>query len=81
MFKRKDYFIGNVEKTLISDILEKSEIIPKRNVFFANLYIPPTHKFFSPPNLKHISGMQILEAARQFGIAVNHIYGKFLLKT
>ncbi|MCZ8342225.1 MAG: AfsA-related hotdog domain-containing protein [Leptospira sp.] len=76
MFKRKDYFIGNVEKTLISDILEKSEIIPKRNVFFANLYIPPTHKFFSPPNLKHISGMQILEAARQFGIAVNHIYGK-----
>ncbi|MDF3818948.1 AfsA-related hotdog domain-containing protein [Leptospira sp. 96542] len=76
MFKRKDYYIGNVEKSALSSILEPITEIPKKDVFFANLYIPPNHQFFSPPNLKHISGMQIVEAARQFGIACNHLYGK-----
>ncbi|EMJ88589.1 AfsA-related hotdog domain-containing protein [Leptospira meyeri] len=76
MIKRRDYYVGNVEKSKISAIFEPIEEIPKKDTFFANLYVPPTHKFFSPPNLKHISGMQIVEAARQFGIACNHMYGK-----
>ncbi|TGN21045.1 AfsA-related hotdog domain-containing protein [Leptospira idonii] len=75
MFKQKSFHIRNVEKALISEILEKAQGIAKKDVFFANLYTPPTHKFFSPPNLKHISGMQITESARQFGIACHHIYG------
>ncbi|XDD42086.1 AfsA-related hotdog domain-containing protein [Leptospira sp. WS60.C2] len=76
LIKRRDYYVGNVEKSKISEIFERFPEIPKRDTFFANLYIPPTHKFFSPPNLKHISGMQIVEASRQFGIACNHMFGK-----
>ncbi|EMY71000.1 type IV pilus assembly protein PilZ [Leptospira vanthielii serovar Holland str. Waz Holland = ATCC 700522] len=76
IIKRRDYYVGNVEKSKISAIFEPIEEIPKKDTFFANLYVPAEHKFFSPPNLKHISGMQIVEAARQFGIACNHIYGK-----
>ncbi|MCT8335227.1 pilus assembly protein PilZ [Leptospira sp. 85282-16] len=74
--KRRDYYVGNVEKSKISAIFESITEIPKKDTFFANLYVPPGHKFFSPPNLKHISGMQIVEAARQFGIACNHMFGK-----
>ncbi|MCW7493432.1 pilus assembly protein PilZ [Leptospira sp. 2 VSF19] len=74
--KRRDYYVGNVEKSKISSIFERFAEIPKKDTFFANLYVPPNHKFFSPPNLKHISGMQIVEAARQFGIACNHMFGK-----
>lgn len=76
LMKRKDYYITNVEKAVLSHLLESISEIPKRDVFFANLFVPTTHKFFSPPNLKHISGMQIVETARQFGIAINHMYGK-----
>lgn len=74
--KRRDFYIGNVEKAKISELFEQFAEIPKKDTFFANLYVPPGHKFFSPPNLKHISGMQIVEAARQFGIACNHMFGK-----
>lgn len=76
LIKRRDYYIGNVEKSMISNIFERFPEIPKKDIFFANLYIPPNHKYYSPPNLKHISGMQIVEASRQFGIACNHMYGK-----
>ncbi|BDA77805.1 hypothetical protein LPTSP3_g07350 [Leptospira kobayashii] len=76
MFKQKAFHIRNVEKAMISEILERIPDVPKKDTFFANLYTPPTHKFFAPPNLKHISGMQITEAARQFGIACHHIYGR-----
>ncbi|WP_411823546.1 AfsA-related hotdog domain-containing protein [Leptospira sp. 'Mane'] len=76
MFKQKAFHIRNVEKALVSEILEKIPEVPKKDVFFANLHTPPTHKFFAPPNLKHISGMQITEAARQFGIACHHIFGR-----
>ncbi|MCZ8240019.1 MAG: AfsA-related hotdog domain-containing protein [Leptospiraceae bacterium] len=76
MFKRKSLHIGNSEKAMISKIMEQIEEIPKKDIFFANLYTPPDHEFFSPPNLKHISGMQIIESARQFGIACHHIFGK-----
>ncbi|MCB1176761.1 MAG: PilZ domain-containing protein [Leptospiraceae bacterium] len=76
MFNLKNFHINNVQKTMISEILEKVDTLAKKNVFFANLYIHPDHKFFSPPNLKHISGMQITEAARQFAIACHHKFGK-----
>lgn len=76
MFKRKSLHIGNSEKAMISKIMEQIEEIPKKDIFFANLYTAPDHEFFSPPNLKHISGMQIIESARQFGIACHHIFGK-----
>ncbi|NCN11566.1 MAG: pilus assembly protein PilZ [Leptospira sp.] len=76
MFKRRSLHIGNSEKTMISKIMEKIDGLPKKDIFFANLYTAPEHEFFSPPNLKHISGMQIVEAARQFGIACHHIFGK-----
>lgn len=75
MFNMKSLHINNVQKAMISDILEKVEEVPKKDTFFANLYTPPEHKFFSPPNLKHISGMQITEAARQFAIASCHKFG------
>ncbi|HNK59351.1 MAG TPA: AfsA-related hotdog domain-containing protein, partial [Leptospiraceae bacterium] len=76
MFNMRSLHINNVQKAMISEILEKVEELPKKEVFFANLYTPPDHKFFSPPNLKHISGMQITEAARQFAIACCHKFGK-----
>ncbi|MCG6149821.1 AfsA-related hotdog domain-containing protein [Leptospira levettii] len=76
LVKRRDYYVGNVEKSMISAIFERFPEIPKRDTFFANLYVPSTHKYYSPPNLKHISGMQIVEAARQLGIACNHMFGK-----
>jgi hypothetical protein len=75
MFNLKSLHINNVQKAMISDILETVEEIPRKDIFFANLYTPPEHKFFSPPNLKHISGMQITEAARQFAIACHHKFG------
>jgi len=75
MFNLKSLHINNVQKAMISEILEKIEEIEKKLIFFANLYTPPTHVFFSPPNLKHVSGMQITEAARQFAIATCHKFG------
>ena len=75
MFNMKSLHINNVQKAMISEILEKVEELPKKDIFFANLYTPPEHKFFSPPNLKHISGMQITETARQFAIACCHKFG------
>ncbi|GBF52039.1 A-factor biosynthesis repeat-containing protein [Leptospira ryugenii] len=75
MFRLKSLHINNVQKAMISEILEKVPEIEKKSIFFANLYTHPKHVFFSPPNLKHISGMQITEAARQFAIATCHKYG------
>ncbi|MDZ4726797.1 MAG: AfsA-related hotdog domain-containing protein [Leptospira sp.] len=75
MFNMKSLHINNVQKAMISEILETIEEIEKKMIFFANLYTHPSHKFFSPPNLKHVSGMQITEAARQFAIAICHKYG------
>ncbi len=75
MFNMKNLHISNVEKAMISEILELVEEMPKKNVFFASIHIPPNHRFFCPPNLKHISGMHLTEAARQFAIACHHIYG------
>lgn len=75
MFNMKSLHINNVQKAMISEILERIEGIPRKDVFFATVYVPRKHKFFSPPNLKHISGMHLTEAARQFAIACHHIFG------
>jgi hypothetical protein len=75
MFNMKSLHINNVQKAMLSEILEKVDSIDKKTIFFANLYTHPNHKFFSPPNLKHVSGMQITEAARQFAIATCHKFG------
>lgn len=75
MFNMKNLHINNVQKALLSEILEKVVGLEQKMIFFANLYTHPDHKFFSPPNLKHISGMQITEAARQFAIATCHKFG------
>jgi hypothetical protein len=80
MFNVKSLHISNVQRAMLSEILEKVEDIPKKNTFYANLYIPPKHKFFTPPNLKHISGMTLTEAARQLGIACCHLFGKVPLE-
>jgi hypothetical protein len=76
LFKKKSLHIRNTEKAILSEIFERFDEIPKKEIFFANLFTPTDHVFFSPPNLKHISGMQIIEAARQLGIACHHIFGK-----
>ncbi|TGL61957.1 pilus assembly protein PilZ [Leptospira ognonensis] len=75
LFNLKSLHINNVQKAMISEILESVKEIEKKFIFFANLYTSPKHKFFSPPNLKHVSGMQITEAARQFAIAICHKFG------
>ena len=76
IFNMKNYHKRQVEKAKISEILERVDESPKRDIFFASMHIPEQHHFFNPPNLKHISGMHILESARQFAIACHHIYGK-----
>lgn len=75
LFNMKSLHISNVEKATVSQILSQVAEVPRKDIFFANMHVPRNHKFFSPPNLKHISGMQITEAARQFAIACHHIYG------
>lgn len=75
MFNMKSLHINNVQKAMISEILEKVPDVAKKNAFFASMHVPRNHRFFSPPNLKHISGMQITEASRQFAIACHHVYG------
>ena len=58
MFHLKNMHIKNVEKAMISDILEKVPDLAKKDQFYANLFTPTEHKFFLPPNLKHHSGME-----------------------
>lgn len=43
IIKRRDYYVGNVEKSKISAIFEPIEEIPKKDTFFANLYVPADH--------------------------------------
>lgn len=75
MFHLRNLHIKNVEKAMISDILEKVSDLPKKDQFYSNLFTPTGHKFFLPPNLKHHSGMELTEAARLMYIAVCHKYG------
>ncbi|MBX7057651.1 MAG: hypothetical protein K1X75_06260 [Leptospirales bacterium] len=70
-----ELYSSAAERALVSEILCRSGARFPVDRFYASLFIPEDHGFFAPPNLKHISGMHITEAARQFGIACHHVFG------
>jgi hypothetical protein len=73
--KFRNWYISDIQKTRISEILEKVENIEKEELFFSNMYVNLTHPFFFEHENEHVPAMMIIEAARQFLIACCHKYG------
>jgi len=76
MLQRKDICMSENEKYQLSGILEKLPGFLKENIFYANMIIDLNHEFFFEHPTEHLPGMMVMEAARQFIIAVCHIFGR-----
>ncbi|MBN2546274.1 MAG: hypothetical protein JXB50_10790, partial [Spirochaetes bacterium] len=77
VLKRKDiqiYDFDNREK--IANIFEKIDNLEKDDIFFANMFADQEHSFFFEHSIEHVPAMMIIEASRQFLLAICHIYGK-----
>lgn len=68
------------KRKIISDIFEKIQDFRKDDIFFANMLANGNHPFFFEHPVDHVPGMMIIEASRQFLIAISHLYGKIPLK-
>jgi hypothetical protein len=80
ILKRKDIYMSDEEKFRLANIFEKTSFLLKENIFYANMVVDPNHKFFFEHSNEHVPGMMVMEAARQFGIACWHIFGKVPLR-
>ncbi len=72
----RNLHISDEEKFELSQIFEKIQIIPKKNIQFANLFVDQNHPYYFEHPQEHLPGMLIAEAGRQFIIAICHTYGK-----
>jgi len=59
------------ENVVISNV---SAVDEEKKIFRVKLIIDTTHKFFFDHSLKHVPGILMLEASRQFATAVSHLY-------
>jgi|JI8StandDraft_1071087.scaffolds.fasta_scaffold13040_4 hypothetical protein len=71
----RDLHITDYEKYQLYEIFEKLEKAEKKNIFFGNMHIDQTHYYFFEHPQEHVPGMMLLEAGRQFLIAVCHEFG------
>jgi hypothetical protein len=71
----RDLHITDYEKFQLYKIFEELEEIEKKNVFFGNMFIDQSHYYFFEHPQEHVPGMMLLEAGRQFLIAVSHEFG------
>lgn len=71
----KEFYISDLERFKLSNILEKIPDIEKKTTFFGNLFVDQNHFYFFEHPQEHVPGMLILEAGRQFLIAGCHIFG------
>ncbi len=68
--------VTDTEQALLSEILEKFNLIDKENIFFSNMHVDPGHDYFFEHQLDHVPGIMLIETARQMFTACAHIYGK-----
>jgi hypothetical protein len=78
--KFRTWHISDDKKAKLSEILEKSPVLPKEDVFFSNMFVNLTHPFFFEHSNEHVPAMMTIEAARQFLIACCHVYGNIPIK-
>lgn len=68
--------ITDSEKRYLSEIFEKVTSLDKEEIFYANMFVNPSHNYFFEHNLDHVSGMMVIETARQLFVSISHIFGK-----
>jgi hypothetical protein len=77
LLKMKDLqLIDYDNRERLANIFEKVSDFQKNDLFFANMFADREHAFFFEHSIEHVPAMMIIEATRQFLIAISHIYGK-----
>ena len=76
----KEFEISEDMKYEISSVFEEHEEIAKNNIVYSKMFVNINHRFFFEHSNDHVPGFMLIEAFRQFCVAVNHVYGKVPLK-
>ena len=65
-----------VHKKIIENVIisHPIELDKEKNVYRTKVIVDPTHKFFFDHELSHLPGMLLIEAVRQFGTALSHLF-------
>src|SRR3989338_11275546 len=65
-----------VHKRLIENVIiaHPVELDNEKKIYRTKIIFDLTHKFFFDHELDHLPGILILEAARQFGTAISHLF-------
>lgn len=72
----RDLHINNDVRYLLSKEMESCDVGTKNRIYYANMNVDVTHDFFFEHHNEHVPGIMLIEAARQFGLVVGHLYGK-----
>lgn len=72
----RNRIILDSEKALLSEILFQSGLASDSVSFYANMVVDTEHQFYFEHYNEHVPGMMVIEAARQFGLATCHKYGR-----
>jgi hypothetical protein len=75
-FNAWDLFITTEDRTIISALLEKIPEVPRREIYYANMFVNTEHPFFFEHPNEHVPGIMLIETIRQFIVACGHVYGK-----
>lgn len=71
----RDLHISDNERWRLSNLFEKQTGLLRKEIYFANVHIDPNHYYFYEHKVEHVSGMLLIEVARQMSMACAHVYG------
>lgn len=71
--------LSGAEKETLYQIMEKFPQVPKKETFYADIIIDMTHPYYFEHENEHVPAMMIMEAFRQFSMALGHAFGNIPL--
>jgi len=81
ILKKRDLQIIDYDnRERISKILDKIDDYKKDDIYFANMFADKEHSYFFEHYVEHVPAMMMIEASRQFLLAICHVFGKIPLK-
>ncbi len=72
----RELHISDQARRGLSEIFEKVEGVPRKEIYFANVHIDQNHSYFFEHPQEHVPGMILIEVARQMSMVCAHVYGK-----